>query len=64
LVPRNQATEIYQRLARNIAINSLGNVVLHNEAVSGEDGKLVLFLQQRSSLATTYSEVDLEDRVS
>ena len=64
MVPRNQATEIYQRLARNIAINSLGNVVLHNEAVSGEDGNLVLFLQQRSSLATTYSEVDLEDRMS
>jgi FkbM family methyltransferase len=56
--------EIYPRLARNIAINSLDNVVLHNEAVSGEDGKLVLFLQQRSSLATTYPKVDLEDRVS
>jgi len=56
--------EIYPRLAHNIAINSLGNVVLHNEAVSGENGKLVLLLQQRSSLATVYSEVDGEDRVS
>ena len=50
--------EIYQRLARNIAINSLDNVVLHNEAVSGEDGNLVLFLHQKTSFATTCSEVD------
>ncbi|SFK33377.1 FkbM family methyltransferase [Methylorubrum salsuginis] len=50
--------DVCARLARNVAINALGNVAVRNEAVAGEDGEILLLLQKRSSLTTAYSSID------
>ena len=50
--------DVCERLTRNVAINALGNIAVRNEAVGGEDGEIVLLLQKRSSLTTTFSTID------
>lgn len=49
---------VCQRLIRNVTINRLGNVEVRNEAVGGEDGEIVLLMQRRSSLTTTFTSID------
>jgi FkbM family methyltransferase len=52
---------VFGRLQRVVEVNNLDNVVVRNEAVSNVNGKMPLFLQKRSSLATTFSTIDGRD---
>ncbi len=45
-------------LKHNVAINALSNIDVRNEAVCGQDGEIVLLLQERSSLTTMFSNID------
>ncbi len=47
-----------ERLKHNVAINALSNIDVRNEAVCGQDGEIVLLLQERSSLTTMFSNID------
>jgi FkbM family methyltransferase len=50
--------DVCERLKHNVAINALSNIEVRNEAVCGQDGEIVLLLQERSSLTTMFSNID------
>lgn len=49
---------IFERLVRNIKNNGLSHITAHNEAVSGTEGEIELFVHQRSAFSTVVGSVD------
>ena len=45
---------VYDRLVRNVALNKLSNVTCRNEAVSGSDGTVELYVQSKSALSSNF----------
>jgi FkbM family methyltransferase len=50
--------DAYLRLVRSVELNGFKNVVARNEAVSADDGEMVLYLQKKSSLVTAFNSID------